>query len=307
MSAVPETGQAGLVDRGEPGVEMTMTDRDARSAPELARTAVAGDSGREALPAGAVRVLRDRLKANDPVWLGYHVLDRAAAKVSRFFDGRARARERARDLPGVNTREYNRLLWTAYDWSHDGEEWTPSVEWRESAVAEVLTPLLPSDAHALEIGPGAGRWTRELLPRVRSLALADISERAIELCQERFGRGENLSYLVTDGNALRGIADGSIDFVWSFDVFLHIAPVDQKGYLRELARVMRPGALAVVHHPGDGGSAEGWRSAMTAELFAELVTESGMRVHRQFARWGAGDRFSLPNPGDVITVFGPPR
>ncbi|MGH3519515.1 MAG: methyltransferase domain-containing protein [Haloechinothrix sp.] len=276
------------------------------SSPELARAAVSGDSGRDALPAGTWNVLRDRLRANDPIWLGYHVLNRTAAKVSRYFDGRARARERARDLPGVNTRDYNRLLWTNYDWSHSGEEWTPTVEWRQSVIDEVMLPQMPEKPAALEIGPGGGRWTVELQPRSASLILADISPRAIELCRERFGGCDNVSYLVTDGQSLNGVDDESIDFVWSFDVFLHIAPVDQKGYLAELGRVMRPGGVAVIHHPGDGGSAAGWRSAMTVEMFADLLRDNGLRLVRQFKNWGDGGTFVLPNPGDVITVFSKP-
>lgn len=286
---------------------MVMTESgDKPTTPELARAAVSADSGRDALPSGTWNILRDRLRANDPIWLGFHVLNRASAKISRYFDGKARARERAKDLPGVNTREYNRLLWTNYDWSHSGEEWTPTVEWRRSMVDEVMVALMPDKPAALEIGPGGGRWTVELQPRVESLVVADISTRAIELCQVRLGAAGNVSYLVTDGKSLTGVADGSIGFVWSFDVFLHVAPVDQKGYVAELARVMRPGAVAVIHHPGDGGSMEGWRSAMTAEMFADLVCEHGLRVVRQFTAWGSDGRHTLPNGGDVITVFDKP-
>lgn len=274
--------------------------------PEQARASVSPDSGRSALPSGTWEILRDRLRENDGVWLCYHVLNRASAKVSRYFDGRARSRERARDLPGVNTRNYNRLLWSSYDWSHSGEEWTPSLEWRQSVIDDVLAPMLPEPAAVLEIGPGGGRWTGELQRRAESLVLADISPRAIDLCRERFATCDNVSYLVTDGKSLAGVADAAIDLAWSFDVFLHIAPVDQKGYVSELARVLRPGGRAVVHHPADGGSAEGWRSAMTADLFGDLLRECGLRQLRQFRTWGPGGAFTLPNPGDVITVFEKP-
>ncbi|MDV6013562.1 class I SAM-dependent methyltransferase [Haloechinothrix sp. LS1_15] len=264
------------------------------------------ESGHERLPAGAWAKLRDRWRANDTLWLGYHVLNRAAASASRFFDERARARERACDLPGVNTREYNRRLWSDYDWSAAGEEWSPSPEWRGALVSEVLLPALAGTSGSpdvLEIGPGAGRWTVELQPRSRSLVLTDISEQAIGLCRERFGECDNVSFVVGDGRSLAGVAGESVDFVWAYDVFLHIAPVDQRAYLAELARVMRPGATGLVHHPADGGSAEGWRSAMTAQLFLEYLHAAGLQPVRQFTRWGAGGQYALPNQGDVITEF----
>ncbi|MBA0125065.1 class I SAM-dependent methyltransferase [Haloechinothrix sp. YIM 98757] len=265
------------------------------------------ESGHESLPAGVLGKTRDRLRANDATWLAYHLLHRATARAGRFFDARARARERAKDLPGVNTRDYNRRLWTDYDWSRSGEEWTPSAEWRQSLVDDVLVPALPQDADALEIGPGAGRWSGELQPRVRSLVLADISPAAIDLCRERFAACDNVSFAVNDGQHLPAVPRESVDFVWAFDVFLHIAPLDQRAYVSELARVMRPGAVGVIHHPGDGGSAEGWRSAMTGELFAELLHDNGLLPVRQFRSWGPGGRFELANPGDVITEFVKPR
>lgn len=261
----------------------------------------------EVLPTRGWEKIRYRLRANDAVWLTYHLLDKAGQKTSEVFRSKARERERAKDLPGVNTRELNRLKWTHYDWSEAGEEWTLSAEWRQSLIDDVMLAQLPDNASVLEIGPGGGRWSVELQPRVAHLTLADISPRVIEMCRERLAGASNVSYLVTDGQSLAGVADDAIDYVWSYDVFVHIAPVDQKGYLRELARVMKPGALAVVHHAGAGGSDEGWRSSMTAEMFADLLRDNGLQPLRQFERWGANNEFGLPEPGDVITVFTLPK
>ena len=100
-----------------------------------------------------------------------------------------------------------------------------------------------------------------------------------------------------------GIPDESIDFIWSFDVFVHIAPDDQRGYMRDFARVMSPGAKAVIHHAGQGGRNANQRSSMTSDLFAHLVTEHGLRLIEQFDRWGDNGRFGLPVAGDVVSIF----
>lgn len=79
------------------------------------------------------------------------------------------------------------------------------------------------------------------------------------------------------------VEDRSVQAVWSFDVFVHVAPVDQAGYLSEIARVLSPGGVAVIHHAngrnrGSLPSRHGWRSPMTAGLFGALAREHDLDV-----------------------------
>ena len=96
-----------------------------------------------------------------------------------------------------------------------------------------------------------------------------------------------------------GVPDASVDVVWSFDVFVHFAPLDTAGYMAEVARVLRPGGVATIHHSG-GRNRSGWRAPMTARLFANLAVERGLEVERQFDSWEGG-RFDVRPFGDVIT------
>ncbi len=222
--------------------------------------------------------------------------------VGRVFERRARARAIKNQLPGTYTCHDNAEKWRAYDWSAGGEEWTISPEWRRSVVEDLMLPRLPDNAVVLEIGAGAGRWSAVLVSVARELILTDISERAIAFCRARFVNEANVRFCVTDAG-LPEIGDGAVDFVWSFDVFVHIAPVDQEAYMREIARVMRPGGRGVIHHAGRVSTSAGWRSAMTAELFAEIVRKAGMRVTDQFDRTVPGLEFTTALDGDVVTVF----
>jgi len=47
---------------------------------------------------------------------------------------------------------------------------------------------------------------------------------------------DNVEYVLSSGNDLPGIPDSSIEAIWSFDVFVHVAPVAQAAYLAEVAR-----------------------------------------------------------------------
>jgi ubiquinone/menaquinone biosynthesis C-methylase UbiE len=189
-----------------------------------------------------------------------------------------------------------------------GEEWTASEEWKQALVDEVLLPTIPAGCTVVEIGPGGGRWSVLLAPRSERLVLVDVAQRPLDLVAERLRDAGNVEYVLTDGAALTGVADTSVDAVWSFDVFVHIAPGDQAGYLAEIARVLRPGGVAAIHH-ADGRnrglvpSRTGWRAPMTTELFAALARERGLRVERVVRSWSGGP--ALDAFGDAITVLRP--
>jgi ubiquinone/menaquinone biosynthesis C-methylase UbiE len=202
-----------------------------------------------------------------------------------------------------NSVERNREQWGEWDWSRCGEEWTVSPEWKQALIDEVLLRYVMPGKTVLEIGPGGGRWT-EVLQRISErLIVVDLTEQAIAVCKRRFAGCKNIEYFVNDGTSLEFLPDNSVDHVWSFDVFVHISPRDIDAYLGQMARVLRPGGAGVIHHAREGGRHGGLRSAMTSELFAEMVRKHGMSVERQFDRWGDHEQHNLEVHRDVITVF----
>jgi SAM-dependent methyltransferase len=207
-----------------------------------------------------------------------------------------------------NSAAENRRRWDQWDWSRLGEEWTASEPWKQAMVDEVLLPTIPPGGTVLEIGPGGGRWSVVLQPRAERLILVDVAQRPLDLVAERLAGAANVEYVLTSGSVLAGVADGSIDAVWSFDVFVHVAPVDQAGYLTEIARVLSPRGVAAIHHAdgrnrGVAPSRHGWRAPMTAELFAALARERGLAVERTIRSWAGGGEHALGGYGDVITVL----
>ncbi len=206
-----------------------------------------------------------------------------------------------------NSAGENRMRWDGWDWSGAGEEWNASPEWKQALIDDVLARWIPPGAAVLEIGPGAGRWTEPLLALASRMVLVDISETPLELCRRRFAGAGNVEYVRSRGSDLAPVADGSIDAVWSFDVLVHVAPLDQASYLGEIARVLSPGGVAVLHH-SDGRnrgllpSRQGWRAPMSRELFGALARDRGLRVERQLDSWGERDRYDLGAFADAITV-----
>lgn len=239
----------------------------------------------------------------------------AVWKVRRAVEDRRLTSEQRRAVLGPahlrwrgNSPGDNRRRWSDYDWSRRGEEWNVSPDWKQALIDHVLARWVPEDAVTLEIGPGAGRWSQALAARASQLLLVDVSERPLELCRERFSGDPHVQYILSSGSDLSGVEDRSIDAVWSFDVFVHVEPRAQAAYLEEIARVLVPGGVAVIHH-SDGRnrgrlpSRSGWRSPMSRNLFAALAVEQGLQVERHLDAWGPDGRYDLSAYADAITVL----
>jgi ubiquinone/menaquinone biosynthesis C-methylase UbiE len=218
----------------------------------------------------------------------------------------------AMDVPSHTVNE-NKRLWNRYDWSIGaGEEWTGYAQtykgldpntWKTSLINEMMLKYIKNRSTILEIGPGAGRWTEILQKLANRLILADISERALSLCRERFRGLENIEYHLIEGK-LDFIDDNVIDFIWAYDVFVHINPTDIEKYIIDFKRILRRGGCAIIHH-ADKYSDEKFarekalRSYMNARLFAEIVKKDQMEMVEQ--------NYDLVHiPGDVISVFRKP-
>lgn len=249
------------------------------------------------------------LKENGILWttlLGiYYVFSGLADKA---FDAMARRRIKE-NLPGVNSAEMNRLIWNSWDWSTAGEEWTPSPDWKDSVINRVLRPHIGEGGLVVEIGPGGGRWTEELQKRASKLIGLDISQACVDTCRRRFAGSDNVEFRVSSGTDLPGVKDGSVDHIWSFDVFVHINAKELTAYASEFARVLKPGGSGVLHHGTAGGSTGGWRSDVTDKRMSELLTAAGLEVLQQFRSWIDTDTTVEHQAGlydDAITVFRKP-
>ena len=253
--------------------------------------------------------LSNLYKANGPEWMSRYLLYRAASRANVLsgrivgaLEHRMKRFEVARAIPGENTKEINRETWSRWDWSRGGEEWSPSPQWKRAFAEDVIERYLGNRSTIVEIGPGAGRWTEFLQRTAERLILVDLTQRCIDLCRARFADANNIEYHVNDGATLPFLPDDSVDGVFSYDVFVHIAPQETRTYLSEFARVLKPGGIGVIHHPNERVEGGGFRSSVTAALFAEAATDAGMVVERQFESWADG-AYDVGAYGDVISVF----
>lgn len=213
------------------------------------------------------------------------------------------------------TVDWNLKVWnSAYLWERDGDEWSQQAEfcgvpyetWKDQLRRTFIIPYIRPESTVLEIGPGHGRWSAMFPKKVSALHLVDLSSSCIEFCKKRLADDGNVHYHVNDGRSLPMIGTASIDFVWSFDTFVHIEEPEVLAYARELRRVMKPQAMGVIHHPGTPTPDQrqnGMRSLITSRLFASILAEASLHMIRQTSEWG---NCNMALTGDALTVFARP-
>lgn len=237
-----------------------------------------------------------------------------------------------------HTIQNNLEIWDEeYAWPQDGDEWSgqanrcnqPYEEWKQSIVDSFISPNISETSAVLEIAPGHGRWSEEIISRSRQATLVDLSPACIEFCRQRFAAFDNVSYVANDGKSLGGVADGSVDFVWSFDAFIHMNDDVIDSYFSELRRVLRADGIACIHHAGRNNAFlrlsflrsmgkpgrklyklltmsklkddDGWRSDISRQKIVGLAGKNGMVVEEQVQSWGDSGEYSFEKYGDYIT------
>ena len=231
----------------------------------------------------------------------------ASALSNRAFSSMDGIR-RKRGVPGLNSLELNRAIWQSWDWGSGGEEWSRDEAWKQSVIHSFIDRYIPASSSILEIGPGGGRWTEVLLERASSYIGVDISASCIDACRARFADKDNARFEVGSGSDLQVVPSSSIDALWSFDVFVHINRSEVEKYAEEFDRVLKPGAIAIIHHGTVGGALGGWRSNLTQEAMTEILERHGFRIRESVEEWRDGDAtYDLREYRDRITVFSKPE
>ncbi len=104
---------------------------------------------------------------------------------------------------------------------------------------------------ALDFGCGAGRLTRALAAHFEHAIGIDVSASMVEAAR-RLNQGiDALEFRVNASPRIEGVADASVDFVFSRITLQHIPADLAEGYVAEFFRVLAPGGAAVFQFVDD--------------------------------------------------------
>jgi 2-polyprenyl-3-methyl-5-hydroxy-6-metoxy-1,4-benzoquinol methylase len=109
----------------------------------------------------------------------------------------------------------------------------------------------PARGRALDFGCGVGRLSAALAEHFAEVVGVDISAEMVRLARG-FNERDNLRFQVNGHADLTAFEDESFDLVLSLAVLQHVSdPAAIRSYIREFARVARPGGVIVFQLPAN--------------------------------------------------------
>lgn len=140
-------------------------------------------------------------------------------------------------------------------------------------------------SRVIELACGRGRHAAQILDRVGELTLVDVLDSNIAACRARFSDDPRLRYLVNNGHDLPGLESGAYSALFSYDAMVHFELLDVLDYLRETARVLRPGGRALLHVSNNMENPGGhyhqnrlWRNFGSLDVVRHLADRLGFQV-----------------------------
>lgn len=174
--------------------------------------------------------------------------------------------------------EAERWTWVFWDAAHPFRPWFDRLDLQ----------------NVLELACGRGRHSEVIATRATTLTVMDIHQENIDACRQRLSGFPNVNFICNDGYDYQPVADASVTSILCYDAMVHFSPDLVESYLRDSARVLVPGGMALFHHSNhDSGSTQHYglnpcaRNAMTLERFNALTIAAGMEpVTSRALDWG---------------------
>lgn len=127
---------------------------------------------------------------------------------------------------------------------------TPTSASTDEKWNSIVWLAMPSQEDiCLDLGCGIGRVEMFLAHLVRQVHAVDFSEAMISIARERLAGIPNVHLYLNDGETLGMFPDEMFDLGWAELVFHHVPIEITSQYLREIARVLKPGGRFVCQLP----------------------------------------------------------
>jgi len=212
-------------------------------------------------------------------------LEEQLKKMQRDWDERARENARYYVATGKND-------WTDDEFFQSGER---------TIAEEILTDMInicqgkdPKQMRVLEIGCGAGRVTRALSGVFGEVHAVDVSGEMVARAKKALANRPNAFVYQNNGKDLSVIPGDGYDFAFSTIVFQHIPSREViYSYVREVQRLLRPGALFKFQVQGDSSMKtapdDTWLGVAFSDQEAVAMAEACGFEPRH--RHGAGEQY----------------
>ncbi len=139
--------------------------------------------------------------------------------------------------------------------------------------ADRLRRFVSAESVVLSVGCGIGRVEKHLARHCRRLCAIDVSDEMIARARQWTAGVSNVEFFRTSATDLSLFPDDTFDFAYSLLVLQHLEYEDAFLALREIARVLKPGAPALVQFP-----------KLTSPVYAAAFAQQATSRDRSSAR-----------------------
>ncbi len=170
-----------------------------------------------------------------------------------------------------------------FDWYRQPTPEGHSFRIRRQRCLDLLGGL-PAGSRVADVGCGPATMVRDLLDRGYDVIGLDIAPKMIEDARRRFASEPRARFEVCPADTLP-LPEGSMDAVLAMGLMEYLN--DEESVLREIARVLRPGGLAILTYPHYFSPMRIWNrfTLLMATPFLRWIRRrgnSGQVKHREY-------------------------
>lgn len=127
-----------------------------------------------------------------------------------------------------------------------GDEWGEK-KGVDEIVNEFILPYLKNDSIVAEIGIGGARIASKIVGKIKHLYGFDISENMLKRAREAMKKHDNFTLNILKEPIFPREFHGKFDFIYSFDVFVHLDLHMIWKYLNQISFLIKDGGFVFLH------------------------------------------------------------
>jgi len=195
------------------------------------------------------------------------------------------------DVDRETNLKWNRSRWgREAGWTEQdgyGYHWDQGYQQRVGEFARLVDRSLRPhvgdryDLRILELSPGGGRFTAELIRYASEMTLVDMNQACLDVCEERFKYYPTpITMHCNDGTSL-SMVEGEYDVIACYDSMVHMHPDVAAGYVAQMAKLLASDGFIWLDHSGRGQRDRGHRTDVTADSMAGYAAAASLELASQ--------------------------
>ncbi len=147
-----------------------------------------------------------------------------------------------------------------------GDEWG-NKESVGQVLDDFIKPFITQQSIVGEIGVGGGRIASKLVGSVKKFYCFDISQEMLKRARKLLSEYSHVEFVLLKAPEFDAELEGSFDFIYSFDVFVHLDLHLIWKYMKEIKKLLKKDGHAFLH-TANLKAPDGWKKFSKQDQFS---------------------------------------